>query len=62
MHSWFVVKIIFYFIALLLFITQNATYTNKWFTHGIHLVFTNVVPLFWKLYVSINTKKDIYTT
>jgi len=57
MHSWFVVKIIFYFIALLLFIAQNATFTNKRFTHGIHLVFTNVVPLFRKLYVVRHFKK-----
>ena len=46
MHNGFTVKITGYFIALMLFIAQNATFTKKWFT--------NVILLFRKYNVGIH--------
>ncbi len=52
MHSWYVVKFIFYSIALLLFIAYCTPLIKKWLTHVINLVFTNVCFLFRKFYVT----------
>ena len=52
MHSWFVVKSIFYSIALLLFIAYCTPLIKKWLSHVINLVFTNVCFLFQKFNVT----------
>ena len=57
MHTLLVVEIIFYAIALLLFIACFTAFIRKWFLYVINSGFTNVVILLRKKDVMGKAKK-----